>query len=51
MKNKISSEVAWELFEYTGNIESYLLYSEYKREEYNEYYTDKGVGSEDLQYE
>ena len=29
MRNVISGKFAWELFETTGNIESYLLYREF----------------------
>lgn len=52
MRNVISGKFAWELFETTGNIESYLLYREFDshntRIEDDEKYTDNSAGAENL---
>ena len=52
MRDMIDTEFAWELFENTGNIESYMLYSEYKnlsaRLKTDEYNTDDGSCADNL---
>lgn len=47
MKDIMDNEFAWDLFESTGNIECYLLYSEYNkinmRGKAHEYHTDEST--------
>ncbi len=55
MREIADNEFAWEFFESTGNIESYLIYKEYNNSrlgtEADEYDTNHGTGAENLQHE
>lgn len=52
MWDVLDNEFAWDFFENTGNIESYLLYKEYNNlrveTENNEHNTDSSTGAENL---
>lgn len=52
MWDMLDNEFAWDFFENTGNIESYLLYREYNNQklgtEKDEYNSDYGAGAENL---
>lgn len=55
MSETVNFEFAWDFFESTGNIESYLLYNEYKnmhiRTKTDEKYPDDGACLKNSQYE
>lgn len=55
MPETVNFEFAWEFFESTGNIESYLLYNEYKNMHIgtgiDEKYSDNGACFKNRQYE
>ena len=55
MYETVNYEFAWDIFESTGNIESYLLYNEYKNirmgKVTDENDTDHGAGAQNSKYE
>ena len=48
----LDDEFAWDFFENTGNIESYLLYKEYNNlrveKDTDEHNTDTGIGAKNM---
>ena len=52
LRETIDTEFAWDFFENTGSIESYMIYNEYKNTamgiKTDEYNSNNGIGSENL---